>query len=251
MSSSDSPDGLWGVSGPIPPAQTLILANGLGTRAPVPDERDIAAALRFADGVHFQVATLAGGPALVRPTVKGRHDLRLGERRIAEIGAPDLGAVGLDPVLCRLRGRPINVELMDVGGVDDLPTALRMAGIDEADVVVSAVDPLVPPRLCLGAGRGPAVPIRAGLILDPEHPVGSRSRQIFPAALMRRTWSDCVSVPWVLYRTGVLLRSAGRPGIVWTINEPRRLRQCFKDRRVRAVITDTPELALQIRRDLG
>jgi hypothetical protein len=252
MSSETS---LWGASGPFPPAKTLILARGMGTRTAVPTAQHMVAALQWADGVHFPVVLLNDGAAIMRPFGdRWGRDLRLAGEPLSNLTSQEVAERNHGPapmllprVLLKLRGKPKNCELVDVLAAGDLIPTLDRSGTEPNELVVTSLRTPGPELVRAHRFDGPH--LKAGLLLYPWNPVRGTVGDAFPRRLLERTGSDCAAVHWSLYLSGVLHRSGGRPGIV-VADDPYVLGRCFRDESVPAVITYEPELAYHVREQL-
>ena len=211
------------------PERTLVAAHrGASTLARENSLEAFAKAIELgADMVEFDVRRTADGHLVAF------HDERaagrpLGELTLASLAAA-LGAAPprLDEVVELCAGRiGLDVELKERGTeAEALDAVAGRFGPDEL-VVTSFLDDVVAAVARLRPD------VRAGLLLRP----GDEPRP-GPGGFL---------APHVeLLESGRLGEAAGL--YVWTVNDPERLRRCFADPRVAAVITDDPALALAIR----
>lgn len=186
----------------------------------------------------------------VRRTRDGRlvvvHDART---RGVPVAAQDLDelrarvAPGQAPLLEAMAelaaGRiALDVELKD-GSVAPALATLRRHLEPESYIVTSFLDEAV--TQAGQAGRG----VRTGLLLRPGRP----PRRL--EARVQKTGASLLGLPAALARAGLLSWAANRglASFVWTVNDQRALRALLADERVSAVITDRPELALELRRN--
>ncbi|TMD38226.1 MAG: glycerophosphodiester phosphodiesterase [Chloroflexi bacterium] len=122
--------------------------------------------------------------------------------------------------------------------------ALDRLVITSGDQVVRAIKeqfPAIRAGLSLGdelTGAPPWVKLRA------------RLSEAFPHDRLERCKADFVAVHWQLADFNVLryCRRHGLPAWVWTVDEEPALNRFIEDPRVTTVITNRPELALQIRK---
>lgn len=178
------------------------------------------------------------------------HDARVGGTAVAALDREQLRerlgpgrAPPLEEFVELAAGRiALDVELKDGGGaVADVVATLRRHLEPDGYVVTSFFDGV------LAAVHAAAPDTRTGLLLRP----GRRPRR-----LQERVSNSGVSllgVPTTLARAGLLAWAANRglASFVWTVNDRRLLRSMLGDDRVEAVITDRPELALELRRELA
>jgi glycerophosphoryl diester phosphodiesterase len=93
--------------------------------------------------------------------------------------------------------------------------------------------------------------IKVGLLLGKvtgRFPLLSILAQFFPEYRIIKTGADFVAPHFRLLRFGFLWRMKlmNKEVFVWTVNEERRLLKLLKSKYIAAVITDRPELALEI-----
>jgi glycerophosphoryl diester phosphodiesterase len=64
--------------------------------------------------------------------------------------------------------------------------------------------------------------------------------------------ADFLVAHWKLLRVGFLERAqrSHKPVFVWTVNDEKMMWELFNDRRVYAIITDKPDLAVSLRKKL-
>lgn len=145
----------------------------------------------------------------------------------------------LEEMVAQAAGRiALDVELKD-GWVAPALATLGRRLEPEAYIVTSFLDEVV-------AQAGQAGPgVRTGLLLRPGRP----PRRL--EARLQKTGASLVGLPAALARAGLLAWAANRGlvSFVWTVNDQRALRSLLADQRVSAVITDRPELALELRRN--
>jgi glycerophosphoryl diester phosphodiesterase len=173
------------------------------------------------------------------------HDARV---RGVPVAAQDLGelrarvALGQAPLLHEMvelaAGRiALDVELKDSWVAPALATLARHLE-PESYIVTSFLDAAV-------RQAGQADPrVRTGLLVRPGRP----PRRL--EARLAQTGASLLGLPAALARAGLLAWAANRElaSFVWTVNDQRALRSLLADQRVSAVVTDRPELALELRR---
>ncbi len=190
----------------------------------------------------------------VRRTRDGKlvavHDARAGGTPVAALELEELrGRLGdghaplLEEMVELAAGRiALDVELKDGGGaVGDIIATLGRRLEPDAYFVSSFFDGV------LAAVHAMAPDTRTGLLLRP----GRAPRRL--EQRLNRTGASLLGLPTSLARAGVLAWAANRgfASYVWTVNDARLLRSILGDQRVAAVITDRPELALEIRGELA
>ncbi len=185
----------------------------------------------------------------VRSTRDGQlvvvHDARV---RGVPVAAQDLDelrarlAPGQAPLLQEMAelaaGRiALDVELKDSLVAPALATLARHLD-PESYIVTSFLDAAVT------QARQADPRVRTGLLVRPGRP----PRRL--EARMAQTGASLLGLPAALARAGLLAWAANRElaSFVWTVNDQRALRSLLADERVSAVITDRPELALELRR---
>lgn len=177
------------------------------------------------------------------------HDARVGGTAVAALDLAELRerlGPGHAPLLEEMAelasGRMmLDVELKDGGGQVDEVIATLARHLDPDGYIVSSFFDGV-----LGAVHEAAPEIRLGLLLRP----GRAPRRL--EERLTRTGASVLGLPATLARAGLLAWAAnrGHPSYVWTVNDRRGLRSMLGDARVWAVITDRPQLALELRREL-
>jgi glycerophosphoryl diester phosphodiesterase len=111
--------------------------------------------------------------------------------------------------------------------------------IDAVVAEVKRVSPSIKTGLLVGVGR-------------PEHLLRTRLAELFPVRRTRACGADYIAMHYRLADLGALSRAheAGFPSYIWTVNDDDRLRRYLVDPRVRAVITDVPRRALELRHEV-
>jgi len=95
---------------------------------------------------------------------------------------------------------------------------------------------------------------QAGLLLghpNPESPLLTRLTELYPVQRLMACGADFAAPNWRLLRMGFLrrVRAAGYPIWVWTVNDEAQIRRLLHAE-VDAVITDLPDLGVQLRQAL-
>jgi len=95
--------------------------------------------------------------------------------------------------------------------------------------------------------------IKVGLLLGKfRAPLLTRISELFSMKRYKKARADFLVAHWRLLRVGFLERAqrSHKPVIVWTVNDEKMMVRLFKDRRVYAMITDKPDLAVSLRKKL-
>lgn len=190
-------------------------------------------------------------------TIVVHHDADLGHRPLHELDWPVfhgatrlLGYEGLrlaDALdLCAGRIR-VDVELKEPGYEAEVARIVRDRLGPEQAILKSFWDPIVA-RL---RGLMPGYPL--GLLLGSDAPMHRLDRHlphVFPERRLLRLRPDFVSPGWQWMRMGFLrrMRALGYPVLVWTVNDAAMMRDLLA-RGAAGIITDRPDLALQILAD--
>jgi glycerophosphoryl diester phosphodiesterase len=94
--------------------------------------------------------------------------------------------------------------------------------------------------------------VKAGLLLGkprPDNPFRTRLSELFPMKKSRRVNADFLAPHFRLLRFGFLGRAERncKPIFVWTVNDEKMISKFLNDHRIEAIITDRPDVALDIR----
>jgi glycerophosphoryl diester phosphodiesterase len=95
--------------------------------------------------------------------------------------------------------------------------------------------------------------IKVGLLLGKfRAPLLTRISEFFSLKRYKKARADFLVAHWRLLKVGFLERAqrSHKPVIVWTVNDEKMMRRLFQDRRVYAMITDRPDLAVLFRKRL-
>jgi glycerophosphoryl diester phosphodiesterase len=93
--------------------------------------------------------------------------------------------------------------------------------------------------------------IKVGLLLGKfRAPLLTRISEFFPMKRYKKARADFLVAHWRLLRVGFLERAqrSHKPVIVWTVNDEKMMGRLFQDRRVYAIITDKPDLAVSLQK---
>ena len=91
--------------------------------------------------------------------------------------------------------------------------------------------------------------IKTGLLIGrKENDIKRRFNEIFPSLRMRQCKADFISPYWGFIYVGYVkrLHRLGYPVYVWTVNKPKAIKKMLKCG-VDGIITDRPDIALQVR----
>jgi glycerophosphoryl diester phosphodiesterase len=92
--------------------------------------------------------------------------------------------------------------------------------------------------------------IKVGLILGKfKPPLWVRISEVFPMKRCEESKADFLVAHWRLLRVGFSERArrSHKPIIVWTVNDEEMIRKLLRDRRIYAIVTDKPDLAVSLR----
>lgn len=156
----------------------------------------------------------------------------------------------LRDLLVMIRGRAkAHVDIKAPGYEDEVvaavtevlaPADFLVTGSDQVVTAVKRRFPEVRAALSVGSGWG-EVPL--------ARLVQTRRSELRPVRRARACGADAVAAHHMLVRFGALSACA-RAGVrvmVWTVNDPRRIRALLRDPRVGVLVTDRPRLALRLR----
>jgi len=206
-----------------------------------------------ADGIELDVRRSRDGIPLVF------HDAELEGQPLAaltwaEIRARKPTIPSLEEALLYVRGRiALDIELKEAGYEEQI-LALIDNLLTPAECVLTSFLPQVVGRLKELLRRGgPHHPFRVGLLVEAQ-PRGEEKGSLL--AYCREVGADFLA-PHYTWLDSSLLAAAAQVGIplyVWTVNDPEVMAFCLRlsvgDPVVQGLITDRPQLALQIRRQL-
>ncbi|MFW5904356.1 MAG: glycerophosphodiester phosphodiesterase, partial [Candidatus Saliniplasma sp.] len=93
--------------------------------------------------------------------------------------------------------------------------------------------------------------IKTGLLLgveNPESKIRTRLSELFPKRRVKNCNADFVSPNHQLLRLFFLkrMKASGKDVYVWTVNDPVKMIHLF-EKKVKAVITDRPDLAIEVK----
>ena len=94
--------------------------------------------------------------------------------------------------------------------------------------------------------------IKVGLLLGKlKTPLLTRISEFFPMKRYKKARADFLVAHWRLLKVGFLERAQRdhKPVIVWTVNDEKMMERLFKDRRIYALITDKPDLAISLQKN--
>jgi glycerophosphoryl diester phosphodiesterase len=95
--------------------------------------------------------------------------------------------------------------------------------------------------------------VKTGLILGkdiPSYHILTQLQELFPTKRCRKAKADFLVAHFKLLRVGFLERArrSHLPAFVWTVNDEEMIWKFLRDRRVYAIITDKPDLAVSLRK---
>jgi glycerophosphoryl diester phosphodiesterase len=139
----------------------------------------------------------------------------------------------------------LDIELKEDGYIDRIVRILNDS-IDLGQVIVTSFMPAA-----LEQTKALLPGVKTGLLVgvgSPKPYVRTRSRELYPIDTARKIGADYIAPHWKLARLGVLRRAsaAGMPCLVWTVNSDDLIRRFASEPRVKAIITDQAERALNI-----
>lgn len=224
-----------------------------GASALVEHENTLEAFARTAEvgagWVEIDVRRLGDGTLVVHhdPLIQGTplsHLTRDGlQRRASTLG---FSVPTLEEALDFCAGRlGVDIELKEVGTEADAAALARRLLPAGSYVYTSFHDRVIAGLKLLDPEA------RAGLLLghpNPEAPLLKRLTELYPLERLRSCGADFAAPNRMLVRMGLLrrLRAAGFPVWVWTVNDATRIRRLLQAG-VEAIITDVPDLAVQLR----
>jgi glycerophosphoryl diester phosphodiesterase len=207
------------------------------------------------DYVEFDVERTRDGELVVY------HDTRSGRRRLhpSQLTRRELDAaigtdvLGLDDLLTVIAGKAKGHADLKAGGYgpDVIVLLLEILGRDGfvatgSDAVVTAVKRDFPEvRTALSIGQG-----QRGIPLS--RTVQTRWSELRPMHRVRASGAGAVAMQYWLARLGVLGICArnGLDTMVWTVNDPAKIRSFLADERVGVLVTDRPRYALRVRSEM-
>jgi glycerophosphoryl diester phosphodiesterase len=192
-----------------------------------------------ADMIEFDVRRTGDGRLVVchDPILDG---LPLDGVRGGALAGAEASPPRLEEVLALARDRiAIDIELKERGWVSQVIPLLTRFGLERC-LLTSFHDDVV------REAKRIAPTLATGLLVGTYR----RVSELFPAGRAHRAGADVLVIQDRLVDAGVL-RRAGMPSLVWTVNDPRRIQRHLSDPRVAGVITDVPALALQVRSALS
>lgn len=155
-----------------------------------------------------------------------------------------------EEVLKAASGRiKLDVEIKEAGYEKEVVELLSRHFTKDQFVITSFYDP------CIRRIKDSYPDIKTGLILGiskPEHPIRTRISEFFPAQRCREAKADFLVPHWRLLWFGFLGRAQRdhKPVFVWTVNDQSKIWKMLHDKRIDAIITDKPDLAISLRKKM-
>jgi glycerophosphoryl diester phosphodiesterase len=204
------------------------------------------------------------GSDLIEFDVRRTRDDQLIAFHDATVGGHLVGQLTREEIHHRLRIKPpllndvldltegrvaLDVELKEDGYTDRVLDAVGTRFEPDQLVITSFIDSVVAETKRLAPAIG------AGLLIGrarPRHLLRTRISELLPARRAHACGADFIAMHFRLADLGALPRAdrAGFPTYIWTVNDDDRLRRYLTDPRVRAVISDVPRRALELRQEL-
>ena len=204
-----------------------------------------------ADFVEFDVRKTQDRVAVVFHDEHLPDGTRIGDLSYGEMAARLGGeALTLDELLDIAAGKVgMHLDLKEAGYEAELIAAVRQRTHDDRFVITSE-DRIV------RTVKDSFPEVRAGLSLGDElagappwRRLAVRLSEAFPGERLEKSRADFVAAHWQLADFNVLRYCARHaiPAWVWTVDEEAAIRRYLADPRVAVIITNRPELALQLR----
>ena len=139
----------------------------------------------------------------------------------------------------------LDVEIKEEGYEKEVVELLFRYFKKDQFVITSFYDP------CIKRIKDHDPDIKAGLILGiskPKHPIRTRISEFFPDRRCREAKANFLVPHWRLLWFGFLDRAKreNRPVFVWTVNDQKMIWKLLQDKRIDAIITDKPDLAIAL-----
>ena len=203
------------------------------------------------DYVEFDVRRTKDGVTVIfhdDRTASGRDVRGLGFSDLA--GEVGLEALTLDELLDVVAGRVgLHLDLKEPGYEAEIVHSILDRCAVEEFVITSGVEEIRTikvqfPHVRVGLSIGDGL-----TSLAPWFKVRHRLSEIFPRRRLERSHADFVAVHQDLARLSMLryCERAGIPAWVWTVDDEPSIARFVRDRRVAALITNRPDIALRLR----
>ena len=141
----------------------------------------------------------------------------------------------------------LDVELKEEGYEKEIVGLLSKYFKEDQFVITSFNDPT------LKRIKDDYPDIKVGLLLGKfKNRLLTRISEFFPMKRCERAKADCLVAHWKLLKFGFLERARrnDKPVFVWTVNDEEMIWKLLNDRRVYAIITDKPDLAVSLRKKI-
>jgi len=156
----------------------------------------------------------------------------------------------VEDVLKRVRGKVrLDVELKEEGYEKEL-VQLLLGQFEEDQFVITSFN-----GASLRVIKGQYPNIKTGLIVGggiPRHSILTRLQEVFAIKRCKKAKADFLVAHLKLLKFDFLERAKRNdyPVFVWTVNDEGTMRTLLLDKRVHAIITDKPDLAVSLRKEL-
>ena len=182
-------------------------------------------------------------------SIQGKPIKRLTHEEISQIArSRGFGIPTVNEVLKYTKGKiRLDVELKEEGYEEEIVELITRYFKRDQFVITSFND------ASLERIKDNDPDIKVGLILGKfKPPLWVRISEVFPMKRCENSKADFLVAHWKLLRVGFLERArrSHKPVIVWTVNDEEMIRKLLRDRRIYAIITDRPDLALSLRKKL-
>ncbi|MGZ3605164.1 MAG: glycerophosphodiester phosphodiesterase [Thermodesulfobacteriota bacterium] len=183
------------------------------------------------------------------------HDELIEGKPVNHLGCEEIGQIArnrgfdiptVEEVLKWSRGRiKLDVELKEEGYEKEI-VELLSGFFKEDQFVITSFN-----ESSLKIIKDSYPSIQVGLLLGKSKaPPWTRISEFFPMKRCKKAQADFLVVHFKLLRFGFLERArrSHKPVFVWTINDEGMIRKLLNDRRVYAIITDKPDLAVSLKK---
>jgi len=183
------------------------------------------------------------------------HDGLIQDKPVNHLGYEEIGQIArhrgfdiptVEEVLKWSRGRiKLDVELKEEGYEKEVVELLSGFVKEDQFVITSFHEPSL--KIIKDSYPG----IQVGLLLGKfKAPPWTRISEFFPMRRYKKAQADFLVAHFKLLRLGFLERARRslKPVFVWTVNDEEMIWRLLNDRRVYAIITDKPDLAVSLKK---